>query len=357
MKLLSQEGINRKQDIPNAQLDSIAAYIEAFPDNTQLSVALVNDSATSFLGFAKTDGEWSFADNRDSVFEIGSITNIFTSTLLSVKIKEELVSLDDPVSGILHYKSKLLKKEGGVITLKTLANHTSGLPRIPSNLMPLVRKNPENPYREYNASMLREFFENEEELISVPGSTYLYSNLGMGVLGYVLEIKTGKSYENLILEEIFSRYKMTSSTTQRENISSKLVSGCNSRGEIASTWDFDILKGAGAILSSTNDLCKFINAIFSDSSALKFQLEETFKINDHSGVALGWNILRRSQGQTLYWHNGATGGYRSQLVLDVENQNAVIILSNVSGSNPFSNNIDHLGFSLQETLQLYNELK
>jgi CubicO group peptidase (beta-lactamase class C family) len=355
--LPGQEIIFQKDDIPGAQLDTIAAYIEAFPDNTQLSIAMVNDSVTSYLGFTKTAGVWSVVDNRDSVFEIGSITKVFTSTLLCSMIDREELSMEDPLSDILPFRSKIFEKDGKTITLRNLANHTSGLPRIPSNLVPLIRKNPENPYRHYNRALLREFFENQKGLESVPGDTYANSDLGVGVLGYLLEIKSAKPFEYLLLENIFSRYQMKSSTTNRSNIASRLVMGRDSKGKIVSKWDFDVLKGAGAILSTTYDLAMFVNANFEDDPILAFQREETFTINDHSGIALGWYILRTKGGQTLHWHNGATGGYRSQLVMDVENKKAVVILSNVSGSNPLSGNIDQLGFSLQETLQLYNELK
>ena len=117
MLLSCQESIRRKTDIPRAQLDSIAAYIETLPDNTQLSLALINDSVTSFLGFIKTDSEWSVVENRDSVFEIGSISKVFTSTLLVQMADQGLVDLDDPIAGITPYKMNRSGLKGKEITL------------------------------------------------------------------------------------------------------------------------------------------------------------------------------------------------------------------------------------------------
>lgn len=145
MLLSSQDVIRRKTDIPGAQLDTIAAYIETFPDHTQLSLALINDSVTSFLGFLKGDTEWKVVENRDSVFEIGSISKVFTSTLLVQMADLGLVDLDDPIAGITPYKMNRSGLEGKEITLKTLSNHTSGLPNLPGNLMNLVLKYPDNP--------------------------------------------------------------------------------------------------------------------------------------------------------------------------------------------------------------------
>lgn len=352
-----QEGISRKQDIPGAQLDTIALYIHDFPVNTQLSIAMINDSTASFLGFVKSADGWSVLDNRDSVFEIGSITKVFTSALLAGMVDEGLVSLDDPISGMLPFETTHLEKEGRPITLKTLANHTSGLPRLPLNLMLSGKHDPGNPYKNYGYAQLLEFFKNQAELQSVPGITYHYSNLGAAVLGYLLELKSGKPYEDLLLENICSSYGMYSTTTQRNNIASRLVRGRDKDGKVVSNWDFLVFKGAGAILSSTKDLSLFVKANFQEDKVLALQRAQTFSTGISSGIALGWHILERDSGETWHWHNGATGGYRSQMVMDVENRNAVIILSNVSGSNPNSNNIDQLGFLLLETLQLYDTLK
>ena len=357
VQLSCQEHILRKTDIPLAQIDTIASYIEAFPDHTQLSIALMNDSITSFLGFLRSDGEWRVVENRDSVYEIGSITKVFTSTLLVILADKGIVSLDDPMTGILPFKVKQAELGGMEITLRTLANHTSGLPHLPSNLLPLFRKYPDNPYRDYDHVMLREYLENQVELQSVPGYRYQYSNLGVGILGYLLELRSNKSYEDLLLENIFSKYQMTSSTTLRRNISSRLVRGLGRQGEIVPNWDINALKGAEAILSTTNDLSRFAKANFGDDPILAFQREKTFSTAEHSAMALGWHILNTQEGEAWHWHNGGTGGYRSQLVMDVRHRKAVVILSNVSGFNPDSNQIDLLGFALLKTLLLYDILE
>ncbi len=354
---LDGQGIERVEEIPSAQLDTIALYINDFPEHTQLSLALINDSVTTFLGFLKSDGKWSIIDNRDSVFEVGSITKVFTSTLLSSMVKRGKVNLDHPISPVLPFRARHLDKEGVVVTFLHLANHTSGLPRVPRNLMFKRGSNLNNPYRDFDPDMLSNFFENQAELSTIPGTSYLYSNLGAGVLGYLLELKSGRSYEDLLQEYVFTSYRMTSSTTQRKNIESRLVAGRDSEGMIVPNWDFDVFSGAGAVLSSSADLASFVNANFTDDPVLALQRERTFSTGTGSGIALGWHLVERDSGTLWHWHNGGTGGYRSQLVMDVENRKAVVMLSNVSAGNPYSGNIDQLGFKLQETLMLYDTLE
>jgi CubicO group peptidase (beta-lactamase class C family) len=149
---------------------------------------------------------------------------------------------------------------------------------------------------------------------------------------------------------------MSSSTTIRSNISSRLVQGRDRKGNMVPNWDFQVFAGAGAVLSNTADLVSFIRANFSDNPDLAFQREQTFSTGKGTGIALGWHILEPETGLVWHWHNGGTGGYRSQLVMDAQSRKAVVILSNVSASNPSAGNIDQLGFMLQETLGWYDDL-
>lgn len=111
------------------------------------------------------------------------------------------------------------------------------------------------------------------------------------------------------------------------------------------------MAGAGAILSTTEDLSKFALAQFDAANKeLVLTNEHTFSVNKKMGVGLGWHILKLKNKGELIWHNGGTGGYTSSMTLDLENQNGIIILSNISGFNKRMGNMDKLGFGLMETL-------
>ena len=133
---------------------------------------------------------------------------------------------------------------------------------------------------------------------------------------------------------IFNPLGMNMSTAQRDQVAQHLVGGLNKKGKPTSHWDMASLSGAGAVLSSVHDLAKFVMANFyKDNPVFNLQREKTFQVNGMLSLALGWHIYRfkKPEIDQLYVHDGGTGGYRSVLGMDLNTQNSVIILSNISG--------------------------
>ena len=128
--------------------------------------------------------------NGDTEYEIGSITKTFTGTLLADMVNRGLLKLDDPVQKFLPPNVKLHLAEGTPIRLVDLASQSSGLPRMPDNISP---RDPRNPYVDYTPKRMFEFL-SKHKLRRPPGE-YEYSNLGVGLLGYILAQQAGKSYE------------------------------------------------------------------------------------------------------------------------------------------------------------------
>ncbi|WP_168796439.1 serine hydrolase domain-containing protein [Flagellimonas onchidii] len=333
-------GINKEQS------ELIFNNTRTFPNNTQLSVALIKNGEIDFVGIERTNDTIKLIENHKNVFEIGSITKVFTATLLSNLINDQKIKLNDNIQDYLDFKIKLNRE----ITFKELANHTSGLPRIPSNLNLLIVDR-DNPYKDYDKEKLKEYLTSEIKLNQEPGVKYEYSNLGAGILGFEIAAISNTSYESLLQEKIFQKYKMENSTSKRESIKSKLVKGLKPSGKITSNWDFDVLAGGGAIFSTVEDLSKFALAQFDNKNKeLTLTQKPTFKINDNMQIGLGWHIIKRKNDGELIWHNGGTGGYTSSMALDLENKNGIIILSNVSAFNKKMGNIDQLCFGLIKTL-------
>jgi CubicO group peptidase (beta-lactamase class C family) len=329
------------------QAELIYSNTEAFPNNTQLSIAIIENGAVKFVGIERTDDSLKFVRNEQSIFEIGSISKVFTSTLLANFVQGNQLNLTDPIQSYFDFE---LKREDS-ISLQELANHTSGLPRLPSNLN-FFTADLNNPYKQYDEQKLEAYFAEEMNLIHAPGTTYEYSNIGAGTLGFLLTKIAGSSYEELLQEKIFSTYGMANSTTNREQVQENIIKGQNPSGQVTSNWDFGVFVGAGGILSSTADLSKFALAQFDpDNQELILTHKPTFTVNEHLKIGLGWHILKRESGKELIWHNGGTGGYTSSMGLDTVNQNGVIILSNISAFHPAMGNIDKLVFELIETLR------
>ncbi|MBK7873080.1 MAG: beta-lactamase family protein [Saprospiraceae bacterium] len=339
--------LHLQAQITNAQMDTIAKFITDFPANTQVSIAIVHGDEVRYYGVKIENGKLITIDNKDKVFEIGSVTKVFTSTLLSNLVKADKVDLNTTIQECL---SQPLNEKVKAITLLQLANHTSGLPRLPEDLFQPGKSDMNNPYAHYDGKMLEAYLSHQPTLAAAPGTQNAYSNLGAGLLGYVIEQKTGKSYEQLLQEFVTNPYKMTSTTTERSRVAKKMVLGQNAQGVVTSNWDLNALKGAGAILSTVEDLSKFVQANFKPNAALELQREKTFTINPNLDVALGWHIIKTQSGKTWHWHNGGTGGYTSSLAMDVTGQESVIILTNISAFHPKMSNIDQLCFTLMRTL-------
>lgn len=316
-------------------------YLSEFPEQTQFSVAIVDGDTTHFYGQVKFSDTINQLDNRASVFQIGSVTKVFTSTLLAQLVIEKQVKLTDSIQ---YYFSFPLKEKA--ITLEELSNHTSGLPRLPSNLN-LATANPKNPYQFYAEADLEYYLAKEMEVSSGDQPSYQYSNLGAAILAKALENATEKTFSELLSEQIFQPLEMKNSSLDKDSVGGNLVQGLDQNGKETPTWDMGQFEGAGAILSSTQDLSRFVKAHFQDAEdAYSLTTLPTFMVNNNLRIGLGWHILQNEQGNNLYWHNGGTGGYSSSVFMVPETFKAVIILSNVSAYHPKASRIDELGFKL-----------
>ena len=145
---------------------------------------------------------------EDSLFEIGSITKTFTGILLADMVLKGEVALDDTVASYLPKGTILPMRNGKEITLRHLATHTSGLPRLPSNIAPADIS---NPYADYTVDQMYAFLA-DYTLERDIGELAEYSNFGMGLLGHVLAFKAGVPYETLIKRRIFDPLGMTNTT-------------------------------------------------------------------------------------------------------------------------------------------------
>lgn len=338
--------LQNSDKLTQAQKDIIFNYLKPFPEKTQLSLAFFTDSSTTYIGVKREGDTLKMVKNSDKVFEIGSITKVFTATLLSAIASEGVIKPDHSIRKYLGYDLN----ENEQITFRQLADHSSGLPRLPSNMY-LFARDPLNPYEKYDEEELKEYLTEKMKIENNPGSTYAYSNLGAGLLGHVLSKVKGVGYDTLLEEYIFEKYDMPSSGTHREPLLDRLVLGLDSEGDFVPNWDWKVLAGAGAILSTAEDLVSFGRAQFNkEDTVLSLTRQTSFPVNDNLNIGLGWHILKSRPQGTWYWHNGGTGGYRSSMVIDVENELGVIVLSNISAFHEKDQNIDDMCFDLMESL-------
>lgn len=332
--------------LTDEQVDLIYQKTKLFPNQTQLSIAFISGNNVDYYGIIRNNDSICTSVNSKDIYEIGSITKAFTSTLLAQMTLETKVQLEDYIDDYLSYPIKEKRK----ITFQSLANHTSGLPRLPDNL-DLERVPQDNPYRDYDEGMLKTYL---TSLVSIPerdSLTSQYSNLGFGLLGTVLAKIEDKSYPELLKDRIFSKYQMDHSTADRSTIKEGLVQGLDPLGRKTSNWDMNSMAGAGAILSNVEDLSKFVLAQFDPANeALTLTRQKTFHLFNNLYSGLAWVIIDRTAEAYWYSHNGGTGGYTSSFLMDVENRKGIIILSNLSAFSPLMINIDQLAYELMSSM-------
>ena len=297
--------------------------------NAGLVIGKLKDGTVDIQYLGVANKETSAPLDAESIFEIGSISKPFTGILLHLLIAEGKISLDDPANKFLPKEHQLPKVNGKDIIMRNLVTHSACLPRMPGNFN-LSQDGYTNPYRHYTEEDLLAFLPDARlENCNLSG-TPTYSNLGAGLVGYILTRVSGKTYSELFNQGIAQPLQTKSFGVIGE--SDKWVSGHLSAGGLQSQWDFtDALVGAGGVDASAEDLVKVLKFLMSpDQSTLgtAVNASTTMKILGPQG-GLGTFWVRQKSGQkTIIWHNGMTGGYNAFLGWIEGTQNGVFILSN-----------------------------
>jgi len=337
--------INALSSYPKEIAGIVFAKTKELPNNTQLSIAINQNEKTNYYGIIKLNDTIKPIENQHKIFEIGSITKVFTSTILASLVEDKKIKLTDNINAYYPFTFKDSLK----LSFESLANHTSGLPRLPENF---DLSNTINPYKNYGKAEIEAYLKNLLKPENKAPKTYSYSNLGTGLLGYTLGLSQKTSFQKLLQQRVFNKYNMKNSFISSQNLGTRLVKGLNKNGETVANWDFDVLFAAGGILSTTEDLAIFANAQFNPKNKeLELTRKTTFDIADKTKIGLGWHKLGITNAEDLIWHNGGTGGYSSSITMKIEKKTAVIILSNVFG---ISDKIDALSYEL---INIINEAK
>ncbi len=296
------------------------------------------------VGLEKLDG--------DTIFEIGSITKVFTSLLLAEAVQKKEVKLEDPVRQFLADPTVMPKRGEQEVTLLELATHRSGLARMPGELF-LAMANPkarQDPYMSFDEALLMKSLK-KAQLKADPKVDY--SNFGVGLLGFALTKKLSKSYEGCLRERVLGPLAMRDTMmVLNDSVKTRLIPGHDAAGKSAPNWNFpDTIAGAGALRSTAQDMLTFLEAQMGRTktpldAAIATTHIRRADMNARMFMALGW-LGVPGQGQPFLWHNGGTGGYCSFTAFCKNPQVGVILLSNRS----VPPQTDKIGMALIEALK------
>jgi len=317
-----------------ADLDEIQGILVHRVDEAKKAVGIVvgviDSKGQRVVAVGKLDQSSDQKLDGDTVFEIGSITKVFTSLVMADMIERGEVKPDDPVAKFLPSSVTVPSRNGRQITLLDLSMQISGLPRLPNNLNPTDFS---NPYVDYDAHRLYAFL-SSYKLTRDIGEKYEYSNLAVGLLGHALSLKAGMSYEELVRRRILEPLGMTStSITLSDSLKKRLAVGHDATLKPVKNWDLNVLAGAGAIRSTANDMLKFLAAnVDLTESPLRAAMHRMRSVHRETGVddleiMMAWHVLHKF-GTDLVWHNGGTAGYRSFAGFVPANKTGVVVLCN-----------------------------
>ncbi|MFJ7730926.1 serine hydrolase domain-containing protein [Lysinibacillus sp. NPDC097231] len=325
---------NLKKDI----FKIVYPYIKTRP-NVALSIGIIyqNQEATFTFG-----GSNFTLDEKPYIYEIGSISKVLTTSLLGEMLLEGIVNVEDSIG---KYFSAL--PDNHPVTLKRLANHTSGLPGIGvlKNIYNLFdRQTPRDPFCQYSLNETIHYFKMHT---NEPKAKFRYSNVGMGLLGYILADQLHTDFETAIKCRIIDPLELSNTfITIPSGKEESIIQGYNIRGHKKQPLQMNEFMAAGAIRSTVNDLLKFMKVHLSDENlGYTLTYQATKNISKDLSIGLGWLLE-----DNIIWHNGSTKGFSSYLGFDKTQQMGVVVLSNYR-SPILATNPVHIGKDILQLLQ------
>jgi D-alanyl-D-alanine-carboxypeptidase/D-alanyl-D-alanine-endopeptidase len=272
-------------------------------------------------------------DDR-TIFQIGSLTKTFTATLLASMVLDGSVKLDQTVQSVAPSGVTIPAYHGQQITFANLAEHNSGLPRLPSNLPGDMA----DPYAKYTPAMFAQFLSGYQ-LTRAPGDRYEYSNVGGGLLGDALAWSAQRPYDQLLQGRVLEPLGLHDTTLSlTPDQSARLAPGFMESGTASLPWTFGELQAAGGLYSDMHDMLAYLQAnLAAPSGPLgpAMAMAQTPRAVDDSPhgetkVGLIW-IANVSNGNTFMI--GETGGYHAFILLNRNANSGIVVLANVADTN------------------------
>jgi D-alanyl-D-alanine-carboxypeptidase/D-alanyl-D-alanine-endopeptidase len=312
-----------------AALASTLANQQAYPASGMVA-GLCGAQGQRIVIQGTSDAANGRALDGDTVFDIGSITKLFTALVLADNVARGHMAMDDAIAKYLPPDVRVPDFQGQPITLLDLVTYSPGLPGWPAN-MPKLKL---GPFPEYPTEQLYQALA-KATLTVPPGTQYVYSNFGYGLLGLALAHHAGMDFESLVVSRICRPLGMESTRiTPTPAMLARKTPGHFQKLVKVAGWDIPpAFAGAGAFRSTANDLLKFLAAAMglkASSLAPAFaQMLKTERPADKpdTRVAAGWFITSAHQDR-LIWKDGGVWGYSSFLGYSALHPNGVVVLAN-----------------------------
>jgi CubicO group peptidase (beta-lactamase class C family) len=323
-----------------AKVDKLDKLIRAYAEYGKFngSVLVAEKGKVIYKkGLGLADMEWNIPNQPHTKHRLGSITKQFTAMLIMQLVEQGKLKLDVPISTYLPDYSK---KNGDIITIHHLLTHSSGIPNMTSfpGFVKDVMRNSYSPAQLVNMSA-------DSTLQFKPGERFAYSNSGYLLLGYIIEKVTGKSYEQVLQEHIFTPLKMNNTGyDHHRTLLKNRASGYEKNGRHYVNADFidmSVPHAAGALYSTVEDLYLWDQALYGNQLLRKENMELLFTKHIPSGgsyhYGYGWGIGKIPLGNTAerietIGHGGGINGFNTQITRIPSDKSFIVLLNNTGGA-------------------------
>jgi len=316
------------QDI-SKKIDSIIKNNYQKNPSVGISVGFIKNDEEYYTSYGNLNGESQIEINKNSLFEIASITKILTSNLIAQAVIAKKIKLDDYVDNYLSKGYVLHKNLKNKIKISDLACHQSGLPDI--DFGKLIELDPQQPVSNVTDETLTTIINNCSELIDY--GKYRYSTIGYTLLGQILEKVHAKAYDEIIREKIIKPLQMKNTLTKNFNIKNITV-GHNPDGVIQEFLKWSITAPAGLVKSNASDMVTFLKAVLNKETTIgkaAIITEKIFYKDEKREMGLGTNIMTDDK-NTIYLKSGDSMGQSSIICYNRTKNWGIIILLNQRNS-------------------------
>jgi serine-type D-Ala-D-Ala carboxypeptidase/endopeptidase len=319
-----------------AEAGDIKAFLqENFKDpKAGMVVALIDKGGGKVMSAGKLGDGTDQEVNGDTLFEIGPVTTVFTSLLALDLAARGKIRLEDPVARYLPASVKMPTHGKKEITLLQLAAHDSGLPFDADNYS---GEGPDSS-DSYTVKAMYSFLSGYQLTVD-PGTKYEYSRIGMSLLGHVVELKGGANFEFQVVNRICRPLGMDSTCiTLTSKLKERMAVGHDENGNRTEKSQLQVLAPSGALLSTANDLAKFVASLSGlTPTDLKPLLEKMQKIRHqdpyYGRTGLSWfdRGVYQPPGMDLLGCSGSARGSSAFVGFDRKQRRGVVVLANQRG--------------------------
>lgn len=308
-----------------SNVERFVNYEIDFDKHPGIIIGIIENDNELIIPFGETQKGNGIQPTAKTHFELGSLTKVFTATLIQQLITEGRVSYEDNIAKYVTIENLESKN----ITIKDLMQHTSGLPRYPFGF---GEGDKNQPYNNYSKKQLIKFL----ETYNIPQKReYIYSHINSVLLGYVIEAASGKDYYTYLKETILDPLGMNDTFLVRnETFVANAAQGYDKFGNEVPHWEVQTFDAAVGLISTMADLMKFLTAQFYNRSPISTyclplhepQVKTNFK---KIKGGLGWHIMypyKKYHG--VIGHSGATNGHQVYMAFVQETQTGIVLLTN-----------------------------